>query len=657
MWIQARCAGSKPAVRYGWAALLLSAAVAIPAVRSFRGNNLIAQTPAPATPQGGGLLDDDSGPKKPVTTPAPAKSQGGGLLDEDSGPPKKATPAPPPPVPNLPANANGDPHADLFANNQYPSAAQCASCHQQIYNEWASSNHAYASISPMFHKFEQRINDLAQGTIGYFCMRCHSTIGTTLKETRWEPLWDRAAVSREGVSCVTCHRVDTEYNRQNGERRLIAGDIHSPIYGTNSGDAVQDVVTHKDQYKVKTSAKDTGPGMDIHAVGIKFAQLDRSDFCVSCHQVAVYPGIKLEVVWDQYRASPAFANGVTCQACHMGKVPGTDSGYDIGPAAVVNGKVANPNRLHHNHAFYGPGYPIAHPGIFPQNPKNTAFPLQAWLKFDYRAGWGTDKFEDQVAKKQVKVDFPKEWSSPDDRQEAREIVDANLKRLKEKRDLRNQVMANGSHVDGPFFSSAPARGRSLSFKYVITNTNPGHNLPSGSLGAQPEIWVNVALFDPDGKNVWESGYVDSIGDMCDLHSADVGKGKYPHDEQLVNLQSKFLTTNVTGTDREMFLPVNLDIDQLPFIRPAGLPITVLNHPPFVRMEQRSIPPLGQRNASYTVPSKFMTKPGTYKLAFRMRSRAEPIYFMEFCGATKEMEQAMNQWMIDIHPYTVTFDVQ
>ena len=36
------------------------------------------------------------------------------------------------------------------------------------------------------------------------------------------------------------------------------------------------------------------------------------------------------------------------------------------------------------------------------------------------------------------------------------------------------------------------------------------------------------------------------------------------------------------------------IDQLPFIRPAGQPVSVMNHPPFVRMEGRSIPPLGER---------------------------------------------------------------
>ena len=40
----------------------------------------------------------------------------------------------------------------------------------------------------------------------------------------------------------------------------------------------------------------------------------------------------------------------------------------------------------------------------------------------------------------------------------------------------------------------------------------------------------------------------------------------------------------------------------------------------------------------------------------MRSRAEPIYFMRFIGATEEMIRAMNEGMLDIHPYTVEFEV-
>lgn len=545
-------------------------------------------------------------------------------------------------------------HADVFAESSYPSASMCATCHKRIYDEWSSSNHAYAAISPMFHKFEQRINELTQGTIGTFCVRCHQTVGTTLGEPREAPLWERSRVSREGITCITCHRVADEYTRANGERRIVPGSIHEPVYGPLSGAGVAEVVENSDYYNV--APDETGRGAPMHSSGVRFAQISRSDFCMSCHQVAVNLGIKLEVVWEQYRDSPAAEQGITCQACHMGRVPGVAAGFETAPTAVVNGKPVNPGRKHSNHSFYGPGYPIAHPGIFPHNPESERWTIEQWLQFDYRAGWGTDEFEERVANGLERVPFPEVWRNRFDREDARLVIEDNLEKIERKRLLRQQVMENGSRIDGPFIDGTPSVGDSLSFTYTVTNTDIGHNLPSGSLGAQPEIWLNVALIDPDGNTIWESGYVDSNGDMADLHSIDVREGRIPHDDQLFNLQTKFLTTNVKGTDREMYLPVNFDVDQIPLLRPPGQPTTVINHPPFVRMEGRSLPPLGSRDASYTVPGDLIRKPGTYRLAVRLRSRAEPIYFMRFVGATIDMEQAMNEWMIDIHPYTVAFTV-
>lgn len=542
----------------------------------------------------------------------------------------------------VPTGGAADPHAAVFAEADYPSATQCAACHREIYDEWSSSSHAYASLSPMFHKFEQRINDLSQGTIGYFCMRCHASVGTTLGERRDLPLWERAQVSREGVTCISCHRVAENYGRVNGERRIVPGPLTDPVYGT-SDTVLADVLE--------------GPHPPVHERTIRFEQLERSEFCVSCHQVAVHPGIKLEVVWDQYRASPARAEGISCHDCHMGRVPGVAAGYATGPTAVVGGVAINPGAKRSNHAFYGPGYPIAHPGIFPHNPRAQRWTIEEWLMFDWRAGWGTDAFEDGLDIDELTEGFPAPWREPDDRYDARDIIRENVAKLEEKRELRRQVMENGSSLDGPFFNGDPRVGRSLDFHYLLTNTNSGHNLPSGSLGAQPELWMNVALVDPDGETVWESGYVDSHGDMADLHSLDVRAGLIPHDGQLFNLQTKFLTTNVKGTDREMYLPINVDIDQIPFIRPPGQPVSVMNHPPFIRMEGRSLPPLGERKAKYTVPGSLIRKPGTYRLAVRLRSRAEPIYFMDFVGATTEMKRDMNAWMLDIHPYTVEFEVR
>jgi hypothetical protein len=537
----------------------------------------------------------------------------------------------------------------------YPTAAQCGECHKQIYEEWSSSNHAYASISPMFHKFEQKFQELTQGTVGTFCVRCHQQVGTQLGETRETPLWARSQVSREGVTCITCHRVKEQYGKVNGERRVEPGKIYEPVYGSGKQSVIKDVLAAKDSYSVKTSTD--GRGNDIHEGMITNDQITKSEFCVSCHQVAVNLGIKLEIVWDQYRDSPARKAGVTCQDCHMGKVPGKPSGYATAPSAIVGGKEVNPGRKHANHRFIGPGYSIAHPGIFPHNTKAQAYSVKDWLEFDWRAGWGTAAFEDKVADGKIKVAFPKRWADALDREDARQIIDENIKKLDERDLLRKQVMENSSVIEGPRIEGTPRVGTDLAFSYKIKNSNTGHNLPSGSLGAQPQLWVNVALVDPDGQNVWESGYVDSNGDIADLHSLDVAAGRIKTDQQLVHFQTKFLTTNVRGTEREMYLPVNFDVDPLPHLRPPGVPTTVLNHPPLVRMENRSLAPLGEAAANYTVPGTLITKPGKYRLAFRMRSRAEPIYFMRFVGSTKAMEQSMNERIMNFHSFAVDLDVQ
>lgn len=568
----------------------------------------------------------------------------------------------PPSDPDLKTEPGEDPHAAIYSRTAFPSAKDCAQCHKQIYEEWASSSHAYASISPMFHVFEDTINRLSQGTIGYFCYRCHSPVSTTMGLRRDQAIWDGPPVFREGVTCVACHRVKTPYGKVDGERRIEPGDIYDPVYGAGDGHGVAIAKKYSNEFKVKTERpsggkKDKRPGQAMHRRAIQFEELSKASFCMSCHQVAVEPGIKLEVVWDQYRASPAYRDGVTCQDCHMGLVPGLDEGYSVGPGAVVNNRAINAEKKHSNHVFYGPGYSIAHPGIFPSHLEADRWTVPEWLEFDWRAGWGTDEFEDALDDGQIQWTFPKVWEEADDRYDAREIVDANLKKLEYKRDLRRQLLENGSKLDGPFFLKTPAAGQDLNFRFCLTNLNTGHNMPSGSLGAQPQLWLNAVVIDPNGNRIWETGYLDSNGDLADNHSLDVLARRVPLDTQLMNLQTKFLTTNAKGTDREMYLPVNFDFDQLPFLRPPQQPVSVQNHPAFIRMEGHSIPPLGKRNAKFAVPARLMQTPGTYRISVRMRSRAEPIYFMRFCNATPEMQRMMNEWICDFHVTTVTFEVR
>jgi nitrate/TMAO reductase-like tetraheme cytochrome c subunit len=554
-------------------------------------------------------------------------------------------------IPNPPP----DPRATDVAAAQYPSAKACGVCHPKQYEQWRISSHAYANLSPMFNKFEQTINNLSQGTVSYFCVRCHASVGTALGERRDIAWWDRTAAAREGITCVTCHRVGEAYGKNNSARRITPGEINEPVFGPFDTKGVIKAVTNAAAYGIAVNPNQADqPGViRIHQQAIRSNLIEQSEFCMTCHQVQVHPGIKLETVWEEYRASPAKKEGITCQQCHMSPSPGQKVPFEQGYAAIVNGHTFNETRNLTDHRFIGPGYPISHPGLFPID-HDSPFTPQQWLKFDYRAEWGSDAFEKNVPPSDS---FPPEWRNPADRKTAWEIVARNRAAWDERKKLRVQLLENGSSLNGPYFDSRAEVGKPFSFHYTLKNLNKGHNLPSGSLGAQPELWLNVALIGPGGgKPIWESGYVDSYGDVADVESRDVRARKIDFDAQLFNMQAKFITTNLKGTDREMYLPINLDFDQLPFIRPGGAPTSLLNHPPNARMEKHSIPPLGTREARYTVPAEKMVSRGKYRLAIRMRGRTEPIYFMDFVSATTDMKRAENDWVTDTHVYAVEFEV-
>lgn len=560
------------------------------------------------------------------------------------------------PTSNAGASATEDPHWAVFAETRYPSAMACGKCHPKHYEEWRVSSHAYATISPMFQRFEQTLTDLSQGTVGTFCYRCHGPVAMQESFPRAESVLDAPAIVREGITCIACHRVQETYTKTHGHRRIEPGDIHQPIVSSGDGAGVAQALQDRTKLKLKIDPNDKGPGQAMHAGVIKFETISRSDFCMSCHQVAVHPGIWLEVVYAQYNAGPSKEKGITCQDCHMGAVPGKPNGYECTHIAEIDGKPYGEPKKHSNHMFWGPGYPIAHPGLFPMSEKGERWTPRQWLQYDWQAGWGTEQYERLAASLRPANSYPAPWDNADERRDARKIIDANLKSIAVERAGSIAAMEGGSLIQGPVFHARPARGIPLQFHYAVHNTSEGHNFPTGSLGAQPQVWLNVALVDPSGRTVWESGYLDTQGDLADLQSVDVAKGIVPRDAQLFNLQTKFLINNVKGTDRELPLPVNIDIDPIPFLRPGTVPVSVLNHPPFIRMEARSIPPLDHRLAKYKIPADRMLVPGRYRLDVRLRSRVEPTYFMKFVGCTPDMINSMNHQILDFHTQSFPFDV-
>ena len=509
-----------------------------------------------------------------------------------------------------------DPHDSIPTEDKYPSAETCKSCHPVHYKEWSVSSHAYAQLSPIAIGLQAAVTKLTNGTNGDFCIRCHNQVGMNEGEPVFIANAERHQTSREGVSCVVCHRRSKPFGKVSGRFGMEEGDLTAPVYGPTGNEEVARVI-ESGEFDVETDSKKKG--RKIHRKAFHQPQLSTSAFCGSCHDVNFVTGHRLEEAFSEYRASPAARRGVSCQDCHMGKVPGKPEGYDYGPAAIVGGKPTKA-RKRTNHMFVGPDRSILHPGIFPHNSAARDMAnIKEWLQFDYLKGWGTDEFEDNVDENFV---FPDKWINISDRYEAREIIEENLALLKKKDAIRKRLLLNAYDLGEIDIDRADRRG--IKFSVQVKNKTDGHNAPTG-FDAERVVFLRVTVSDRNGKVVFKSGDPDPNGDLRDAHSVYVHNGELPLDKYLFNLQSKFLVRMIRGGEREQVLPVNYSVDPLPFTRPPTSSTLLKGRPEDVRKHRKTIPPLGSKWAKYVVEkSELQGAEGPFRANVKLIAGMAPV---------------------------------
>ncbi len=516
-----------------------------------------------------------------------------------------------------PAQPAGDPdHAALFAEERFPSATTCAACHAEIYREWSVSSHAYAQLSPVFNAMQAKVTKLTNGTNGDFCIRCHTPVGMNLEEPTFMSNLDRHPTSREGVTCIVCHRQDQAFGKISGRLPLVEGSLYEPVFGPSGNDELQRAI-ESGEFNLQTDPERAGRA--VHAEAREFFQLPKSGFCGSCHDVNLVNGFRLEEAFSEYKSSPASGNGASCQDCHMGSEPGVPSGYAMGPAARVGNRATRP-RKRTNHMFAGPDYSIVHPGIFPHNTEAQELAtLREWLTFDYEAGWGTDAFEDTAPEG---YEFPPRWVEPDDRYDAADLIRDNLDLLDELGRQRRQLLRAGYQLGDVVVERAAADG--ISFEVEFRNGTDGHNVPTG-FDAERVVWLHVTVTDATGHVVFESGDLDPNGDVRDSHSVYVHDGALPADDQLFSLQSRFLVNMVRGGEREQVLVVPYSPSPLPFLRPSTNSTILTGRPVDARKHRRTIPPLRSKWASYEVDRDALAgTTGPYYATIRIKAGMVPV---------------------------------
>ena len=92
--------------------------------------------------------------------------------------------------------------------------------------------HHYAQHSPLFEAFNLTLMERTGGTLGTFCTRCHTPLGTALGENGLRRNVNRSRLSMEGVTCVVCHRRTQPMHKTNDRDYIQPGKLlDTCLYG------------------------------------------------------------------------------------------------------------------------------------------------------------------------------------------------------------------------------------------------------------------------------------------------------------------------------------------------------------------------------------------------------------------------------------------
>ncbi|MEO1972431.1 MAG: multiheme c-type cytochrome [Pirellulaceae bacterium] len=480
----------------------------------------------------------------------------------------------------------------------FPSAKECKACHPRYYDEWSRSMHAYSQHSPIFEAFNLMLIERTGGTIGTFCTRCHTPIGTALGENESVRNADRSRIAREGITCIVCHRRVKPSYKSSGRIYMQPGEATlTCVHGPFESSAERTLGTHP---------------------SVRFAYLKSSQFCGECHDVTSPTGVRLEEAFSEWHNSPSAADGVTCQHCHMGEEPGRpilDDQRPLGYAATVPGVEQNrlPLRRLSTHTFVGPDYSMLPDTEFPEK-------LDWMYERDYRDPANL---------------IPYRRRTLDDlRRKNRRSNE--LARIDRFRLLKNAAKIQVHH---PLRVAANAK---IHVRVDVQSLTAGHSFPTG-FTAERQAWISVELMDPSGQRVFASGYLDSNFDLCDNHSHDVLAGKLLPDRHLFNLQNKFVALGHKGSELSPVLAVNRTLRPINFVRPTNEIAQSVGRASGFRIAKYSLPPL--RAAGRVYPIKLSGVCGWYRLQVRLNFRQLPPILLDHIG-TPHLKHLLEIVVID-----------
>ncbi len=384
----------------------------------------------------------------------------------------------------------------IIPSNFFMDSKACGECHKDIYQQWNSSAHHFASFNNQFYRKSIEYMQSVVGTQpSKWCAGCHDH--AVFFNGRFErPIKDQIDTpeARAGLACTSCHAITSVHSSMgNGDFTIEYPPLHELA---NSKNPVIHTMDHFLTYLQPEPHRRTF---------MKPFMRGSAEFCASCHKVHLdvpvnsYRWFRGFNDYDNWQASGVSGQGArsfyypaqtkVCADCHMPLVSSNDPG--------------NHGGMVHSHRFPAANMAVA----YANQDKEQMDVVEKFLKSGFIT---TDIFavapeaEGKGETAMVRRTVPKTDSGPQ--------VNTTFAVGEEAEQGGPAVIRDVGQVAAPIDKAAPPikPGSTVRVDVVVRTRAIGHFFPGGTVDAF-DVWLELQGRDANGKVIYWSGMVQDDG--------------------------------------------------------------------------------------------------------------------------------------------------
>ena len=350
---------------------------------------------------------------------------------------------------------------DLVIENAVGGSDRCASCHEEIFDQWQSSAHRKAAMDPAYDRIVNLLMESKDIEATRYCEGCHAPI--TLLTGTLTPGGQHSGVkgspaNDEGVTCVSCHSINRVLHTKGvASYEFMPAQPYMFEYSDNA------IAAFLNQRLIRMRP-------ELHRKNFSADRINSPEVCGTCHAQFMdqdmndWGWVKMQDEYSDWLNSPysgrsntgfVSADVTTCNDCHMPRSATSD------PSRSAMG-------ISKGHAFAA---------------ANTFIPLTT--------------------------------GDPAHLAEVRNFLMTNKMRLTidviDNKDVaQSETFLDETLRTQAIFPDYFYLGQTVKANILVANTGVGHNFPGGTIDIN-QAWVSIQVTDASGKTILSSGNVSADG--------------------------------------------------------------------------------------------------------------------------------------------------